>query len=310
MNLNFIKTAPHNKTFRVSVHSSVSDLKRVTASCYYRYLLLGALQFILLYSSAQQQYSFIHYDESILPQTTIGNIQQDENGYLWMNTQFGIVRFDGETVRVFTTDNLKGLTSNRIRICAKGVDGSVYFVDENNVIVKVKSPNQFQIITTSDCIKDSRVPLYSSESNNDFTYLNFNRKTGYAQLADSLNFDLKREFLKSYAISEKEGYLFYVDLQQQVRLCYYDGKNYIFKIQSDSFKPQHTFKLNNLIFSQTGPAEAFLFQKAEQKQKIRVTGLASGFAHAFKEESPVLFFQCVRHFFLCIRQTLSVQLKG
>ena len=56
-----------------------------------------------------------------------------------MNTQFGIVRFDGETVRVFTTDNLKGLTSNRIRVCATSLDGSIYFVDENNVIHKVKS---------------------------------------------------------------------------------------------------------------------------------------------------------------------------
>lgn len=118
---------------------------------------------MLSYSVAQQPYSLIHYDENALPQTAIGNIEQDKNGYLWMNTQYGIVRFDGETIRVFTTDNLKGLTSNRIRTCARGVDGSIYLVDENNVIVKVKSPNQFEAVSTSDYIKDLKLPLYCRE---------------------------------------------------------------------------------------------------------------------------------------------------
>lgn len=116
------------------VYSYIRCSARLISYVYYKYLLLAGLQFFLFYAPAQQPYSLIHYDENSLPQTTIGNIQQDKNGYLWMNTQFGIVRFDGATVRVFTTDNLKGLTSNRIRICAKGVDGAIYFVDENNII--------------------------------------------------------------------------------------------------------------------------------------------------------------------------------
>lgn len=271
--------------------------KAVILYRYYKYLLLGGLQFILSHASAQQPYSLVHYDENTLPQTTIGNIQQDANGYLWTNTQFGIVRFDGEKIRVFTTTNLKGLTSNRIRICAKGLDKFIYFVDENNVILKVKSPNQFETIATTDDIKKSRLPLYSRESNNDFTYLKFDKKTGYTRLADSLKFDLTREFLKSYATSENEGYLFYVDLQQKVRLCYYDRKNYTSKIQSDSFKAQHTFKIDSLIFVQTSSAEALIFQKAGQKQKISVIGLPSHFTQAFKEEPPVLFSNSSGTFF-------------
>src|SRR4051812_6044704 len=150
-----------------------------------RYMLLAGLQFMLVNSRAQQPYSLIHYDENTLPQTTIGNIQQDENDYLWMSTQYGIVRFDGETVQVFTTDNLKGLTSNRIRICAKSLDGSIYFVDENNIIVKVKSHNQFETISTRDCIRKLSLPLYSRESNNDFTYLKFDGQTLYKEFIDS-----------------------------------------------------------------------------------------------------------------------------
>ena len=251
--------------------------------------LLQLLLFIFSYAGAQEPYSLVHYDENTLPQTSIGNIQQDEWGYLWMSTQFGIVRFDGEKVRVFTTDNLKGLTSNRIRVCAKGPENTVYFVDENNVIVKVTSPNGFETATTADYIKESKLPLYSRESNSDFAFLNFDKIAGYGHLVDSLKFDLTRDFLKAYATGKNEGYLFYVDRQQKVRLCYYNGKNHSLQVQSDSFKVQHTFELNNLIFSQTGPAEAWLFKKVGKAQKTRVTGLPSEYAAAFAGESPVLF---------------------
>lgn len=166
----------------------------------------------------------------------------------------------------FTKANLKGLSSNRIRVCAKGLDKSIYFVDENNVILKVKSPDQFEITGTTDLTKESKWALWSRESNNDFTYLK-PEKADYKQLVDSLKFDLRSEFLKSYALSEKKGYLFYLDLHHNVRLCYYDGKEYIYEIQSDSFKAQNTFKLNNLVFNQISPTQAFIFQKAEQKQK-------------------------------------------
>src|SRR3712207_7648862 len=61
--------------------------------------------------------------------------------------------------------------------------------------------------------------------------------------------------------------LFRSDRQQKVRLCYYHEANYTLQVQSDSFKAQHTFKLNNLVFSQTGLAEAWLFQKAVRSEE-------------------------------------------
>gem|GEM_PF-2516857 len=303
------KTLLDNNSFWRFAYSYINYSKPVILRRYYKSFLLGGLQFLLSYVMAQQPYSLIHYDENTLPQTSIGNIQQDENGYLWMNTQFGIVRFDGEKVRVFTTDNLKGLSSNRIRICAKGLNKSIYFVDENNVILKVKSPNQFETIATADGINELGLPLYSRESNNDFAYLKFDKKTSYKQFVDSLKFDLTREFLKSYAISEKKGYLFYVDLRQKIRLCYYDGKNYMSEIQSGSFKTQNTFKLNNIVFSQISPTQAFLFQKAEQKQKIPVIGLPSQFAPTFKGETPALFSSTSGTFFYASGKLYQYELR-
>ncbi|MEO6819857.1 MAG: ATP-binding protein [Ginsengibacter sp.] len=262
-----------------------------------KYLLLCIMQIVGIHTMAQQPYSLVHYDEKLLPQTTVGNIVQDENGYLWMNTQFGIVRFDGEKVRVFTTDNLKGLTSNRIRVCSKGYDNSIYFVDENNVIIKVKSPNEFEITATADDINNSKLPLYSPECNSDFGIMHFDKKAGFKKLSDSLKLDLKKEILKSYFTGEKKGYFFYEDINDDIRLCYYDGENYTTKIQANNFKSQHTFKLNNLIFHQTSPTVAIQFEKATQENKIQVNGLPENFARRFKEEMPVLFSNSSGAFF-------------
>jgi signal transduction histidine kinase len=250
-------------------------------------LLIG-LQFVTFNASSQQPYSLIHYDENVLPQTTIGNIQQDIYGYLWMSTQFGIVRFDGENFRVFTTDNLKGLRSNRIRLCAKGLDQRIYFVDEYNVIVKVISPNEFETVALSDAIKESK-PLYNSHSNNDFAFLPFAKNSGYEQLANSLELYPGEEPLKSYAISEKEGYFFYLDLQRKTRICFYRGTTFTSSIQSDSFQPKHTFKLNNRVFVQLSSTEAQLLKEADQKVTIPVIGLPSRYTQTFNAQAIMLF---------------------
>ncbi|MEO5893538.1 MAG: ATP-binding protein [Ferruginibacter sp.] len=277
---------------------------------YLSYMLLAGFQFILICTKAQQPYSIIHYDESALPQTTIGNIQQSKNGYLWMNTQFGIVRFDGETFRVFTTDNLKGLTSNRIRTCATSWDGSIYLVDEANIIVKVKSPNQFETMSPQDCFRELKLPLYSRESNNDFAYLEFDTQSSYNEFVDSMKFDLTREFFKSYVTGEKKGYLFYADLQQRVRLCYYNGNNYTSTIQSDSFKAQHTFKLANRVFIQTGLRQAILFDKEGQQQQVPVTGLPADLPPVFNRESAVLFSNASGTFFYSSGRLFQYKFKG
>ena len=48
-----------------------------------------------------------------LPQNTVRSIIQIRDGYLWLTTFDGLVRFDGVRFKVFNTNNTKGLTSNR-----------------------------------------------------------------------------------------------------------------------------------------------------------------------------------------------------
>lgn len=254
----------------------------------YEWLLFSCLQLILLPLTAQQPYSLVHYDENDLPQTTIGNIQQDETGYLWMSSQFGIVRFDGEKFRVFTTSNLKGLTSNRIRLCVKGPDKAIWFVDENNTVIKVKSPDQFETLPQKEAIKKWGLAFYASEGNNDINYLKPGNMS-YGRLIDFLNYDPTKEALKSFTTGIKRGFIFFVNQRQQTKILYYENDYYLLKSPPGSFNAQHSFKIGNLIATQLSFSDAVIFNRDQTQKKVRVTGLPSLLAPVFKQQSLVLF---------------------
>ena len=49
-----------------------------------------------------------------LPSNTINAFTQSSDGYLWMGTNEGLVRFDGNTFTTFNATNTPELASNRI----------------------------------------------------------------------------------------------------------------------------------------------------------------------------------------------------
>ena len=53
--------------------------------------------------------------ESGLPQNTVRAIVQTHDGYLWLATEGGLVRFDGLKFTVFDSQNTPALRSNNIR---------------------------------------------------------------------------------------------------------------------------------------------------------------------------------------------------
>lgn len=52
-------------------------------------------------------------DSEHLPQNSVKNIVEDKFGFIWIATENGIVRFDGENFKNFNINNLK-IKSNRI----------------------------------------------------------------------------------------------------------------------------------------------------------------------------------------------------
>ena len=94
-----------------------------------KYLIYIILSFCYLFSY-EQVYNYVHYNtKDGLAGSTVYDMCQDTDGYLWFATEFGLSRFDGKTFKNFTTDNR--LTDNEIlRICPD-YKGKIWIIPYN-----------------------------------------------------------------------------------------------------------------------------------------------------------------------------------
>lgn len=82
--------------------------------------------------------SFTYYlEKDGLPNGVVYGILEDENGHLWMSTNFGLSRFDPETETFHNFDEGDGLQSNEFNsgAYAEGNDGEFYFGGINGLTV-------------------------------------------------------------------------------------------------------------------------------------------------------------------------------
>jgi len=54
--------------------------------------------------------------ENGLPQNSAKDLLLDKNNFLWISTENGLVRFDGQHFRIYNTANVAGLRSNRFDV--------------------------------------------------------------------------------------------------------------------------------------------------------------------------------------------------
>lgn len=75
--------------------------------------------------------------ETGLPQNSITAIVQTPDGYLWLGTFGGLVRFDGVKFTIFNTGNTPALPSNRITALHAGRDGGLWIGAENGELTRL-----------------------------------------------------------------------------------------------------------------------------------------------------------------------------
>ncbi len=67
-----------------------------------------------------------HIDDG-LPQSSVTAICQSHDGYLWLGTRNGLVRFDGVRFRVFSPDTMPGFPGNRVTCVFEDSRGALWF---------------------------------------------------------------------------------------------------------------------------------------------------------------------------------------
>jgi len=107
---------------------------------------------------AYLDHTLIHYDdENGLQSNDIRGFVEDQNGFFWFATQFGIVRFDGQGFRVYNSYNTPVFGSNRFagitidssgRVYMRDEHGEIFYLDKKNLIsfsAQLKSRKNFLI---------------------------------------------------------------------------------------------------------------------------------------------------------------------
>ncbi|XZF15818.1 ATP-binding protein [Chitinophagaceae bacterium MMS25-I14] len=84
------------------------------------------------------EYTIRHYtDEDGLPQNSVRSIRPDDDGFIWMSTEDGIARFDGNNFFIFNSDNT-AITSNRFIFINRDKDrGAIYSYNLSHEYVRI-----------------------------------------------------------------------------------------------------------------------------------------------------------------------------
>jgi signal transduction histidine kinase/CheY-like chemotaxis protein/streptogramin lyase len=67
-----------------------------------------------------------------IPGAVLRDLERDRHGFLWIATDAGMVRFDGQTFRTFTVDD--GLPANRTRSLFRNRRGELFAVSEKGIV--------------------------------------------------------------------------------------------------------------------------------------------------------------------------------
>ncbi|HEX8736786.1 MAG TPA: two-component regulator propeller domain-containing protein, partial [Pyrinomonadaceae bacterium] len=118
--------------------------------------------------AARAQYYFDKWDTNAgLPQNTVGAIRQTRDGYLWLATLDGLVRFDGVKFKVFTVGNTAGFNNNRFRLLHETSDAALWIGSEEFGVMRYAG-GKFRTFTENDGLPANSPIAFASDADGSF----------------------------------------------------------------------------------------------------------------------------------------------
>jgi ligand-binding sensor domain-containing protein/signal transduction histidine kinase len=114
-----------------------------------------ALLGFLLEPAALSQYRFdVLNTDNGLPQNSVYSILQTRDGYLWLTTLDGLVRYDGAHFKIFSKATEKGINSNRFTRLFEDRDGILWACTEDGGLTRYRN-GVFTTYTTEHGLPDN-----------------------------------------------------------------------------------------------------------------------------------------------------------
>jgi len=123
---------------------------------YTLYMKLSFFVFALLFSALLQAQKVPFENHTLktgLPQNTVTDIGQDQQGYLWFATHVGVARYDGYTFEHYNLSN--GLPDDEVNCLLVDMEGRVWFGTQGGI--GIFDGKEFKQISTDEGLIDNRV---------------------------------------------------------------------------------------------------------------------------------------------------------
>jgi signal transduction histidine kinase/ligand-binding sensor domain-containing protein len=138
-------------------------------------LLCGFLAAILAragdLSPARESFDVWHLEEDAGQQTPITAIVQSNDGYLWLGTYHGLVRFDGVRSTVFDSGNTQGLRNGLITSLYEGSDGALWIGHETGQLTRF-AQGTFEPVKLAGTWPGGTVEAITADEDGDLWLLN------------------------------------------------------------------------------------------------------------------------------------------
>jgi len=154
------------------------------------YALLLFCLFFFSGQAAYAQYRFDHWTaDNGLPQNSVRDIVQTRDGYLWLTTFDGLVRFDGVRFTVFDKRNSPGILTNRFVYLYEDAEGDLWASTENTGLTRLHQ-GRFTTYTTENGLPDNGISSLGGDGQGNLLLFSglrlFRWKDGKFQPADDL----------------------------------------------------------------------------------------------------------------------------
>ena len=114
--------------------------RRISTCLGLLWVLLFGFQLAGETSPSVSDYSFdVWQTEQGLPQDSVTAIVQTRDGYLWLGTYNGLVRFDGVRFKIFDTSNTPELGDGRITSLFEDAEGTLWIGHETGGLTQLRA---------------------------------------------------------------------------------------------------------------------------------------------------------------------------
>ena len=161
-------------------------------------------------------------DENGLPQNSINDLLFDKEGYLWLATQVGLVRFNGHSFTTYYPDDKPVMESNIVSL-GKNDDGTLFFQTIDHLLYRYRG-NGNTIVSPVNT-PAARQPFLLNAQKRLFDF------SAFLQHAPSGAENRRRTGIFAYLSDHNEnffvadaGHIYFIDHDS---LCYYNGSSIV-----------------------------------------------------------------------------------